>query len=171
MGVHAEPPLCKFWTQLVTWYRFPSQKTKMPMGDSNRSSLKTNCKRRINFSSLEALGNAVSAPTFKLFGFWHYFSSNFTCCEAGAGATKRLQASASTFWNERPCQSQAKAHLFETWNFNFRYLNFSPLVIHKAFQYEWLLAYISLDNNHSRSHGGKVRELKTIVFVKSLKTI
>ena len=53
--------------------RVSEPKTEKPIESSNRSGLKTNCRKRIKFSNLEAPKNAVLTPTFKLFEFRRYF--------------------------------------------------------------------------------------------------
>ena len=57
--------LCEFWGNRSRDTDF-EPKIEIQIGGLNRSSSKTNCRRRIKFSNLEVPGNRVSAPKFKL---------------------------------------------------------------------------------------------------------
>ena len=58
--------------------RVSEPKTEMPIGVLNSSSTKTNRKRRIKVSNLEASGHAASVPKNKFSRFRHFLFSFFT---------------------------------------------------------------------------------------------
>ena len=65
--------LCANFWAVGHMIRVSQPKVEKPIGCSPRSNSKTECGGRIKLPNLEALEDAVSAPTFKFFEFRHFF--------------------------------------------------------------------------------------------------